>query len=100
MNAIDRPSGDHAAAMSAFGSDVSRLSDPLLRSRIQMSIPPARSDEKAIFVPSGDQAGSVSTYTSLVIAIGDAPPATGVIQMSPSAANARRLPSGDTTGRM
>ena len=63
-----------------------------------MSMPPARSDENAICVPSGDHAGSVSTKTSSVSRSGVPP--IGMVQMSPSAANAMRLPSGEATGWM
>src|SRR6185295_9492168 len=94
---IDLPSGDQAADMSASGSIDMRLSVPVLRSRTQTSMPPARSDENAIFVPSGDHAGSVSTYASLVSCFG-VPPDRGIVQMSPSAAKASVLPSGETTG--
>ncbi len=48
-------------------------------------------------MPSGDQAGSVSRKRSFVMFT--AAPPTGITQMSPTAAKATFVPSGDSTGR-
>jgi hypothetical protein len=63
------PSGDHVAVISSADPEVIRQSSPVWASTTQMSPSPlpARQDEKAILVPSGDQSGSLSRSRWLVI---------------------------------
>ncbi len=65
-------------------------------STVAAAVRPCRTSRPA-GVPSGDHAGSVSRKRSLVMF--SAAPPTGITQISPTAANATLVPSGESTGR-
>src|SRR5262249_57090673 len=93
-NAMRDASGDHAGSVAAASSRVSCRSVLLRTSWIQMFIEPLRSDEYASDAPSGDHAAAASRAGSEVSRLGVPP--IGLSHRSPSAANATRLPAGDS----
>jgi hypothetical protein len=56
-NAIYVPSGDQVGSPSLAGSLVSRVAEPPVAGKSQMSSLPPRPEEKAICAPSGNQDG-------------------------------------------